>query len=406
MNESLHQLLSLPTAPYRESAVSQFIENELSVHGIPHFKDPVGNIIVGAESKKDYLSLLKDPKAEPLRIFIAHMDHPGFHGKKWIDSENLEVEWFGGSPYENCDGGTVKIHAQVHGKKGATPFEADGVFHSVELASHGRSIKTAVVRVTQKKSSAEQNLPAAESIFGYLSFRAPVWVDDGLIYSKCCDDLIGVHAILEAAKKTYPQKSKGKSKRSKSRPPFIGMITRAEETGFIGAIGHFELGWLKEGRRPRFVVSLETSKTLPQAEIGKGPILRLGDYMNVFDPALTYWLVQLANRILPGETQKRVMDGGRCEGSAALIYGLRTIALSVPLGNYHNQSLQGGPDARHPNGPAPEYVAEKDVERLEELVLAIVQEKVEFESIYSAARTVLKNSFKTAKTLLKQGQKE
>jgi putative aminopeptidase FrvX len=419
--ETLRKLLSTPTAPYREGAIKNFVTEFLSFHGVPHFLDPIGNVIVGAESKKDYLTQLKNPRAEPLRVFIAHMDHPGFHGIKWKDEHTLEVEWFGGSPVEKLEGATVRLHAHVTAKNPLDVFEAEGILQAIELAPHGRAIKKAEVRLTQIIGSATseseprflkpKKLPPAEAIFGAFSFRAPYWKENEMIYSKACDDLIGVYAILELARKSYARsmsRSKSRTKKSgrKPRPPFLAMLTRAEEVGFIGAIGHFELGWLDSGKRPRFVVSLETSRTLPQAEIGKGPILRLGDRMSVFDSGLTHWLVKLGEKILPGETQKRIMDGGSCEGSAALAYGFRTIALSVPLGNYHNQSLEGGPDARYPNGPGPEFVAEKDVERLQKLVEAIVAEKVLFDQVYLAVRKNFKNSFKAAKLLLKTGQKE
>ena len=45
------------------------------------------------------------------------------------------------------------------------------------------------------------------------------------------------------------------------------------------------------------------------------------------------------------------MDGGACEATAALASGIPAIGISVPLGNYHNESFEGAPrlhaDAAH-----------------------------------------------------------
>jgi hypothetical protein len=93
----LEELLSQPTAPYREEHVQRWIDQFLIENKIPYFLDPFGNRVVGAKSKKDYLKLLKKSTKEPVRFFIAHTDHPGFHGSRWISPTELEVKWLGGT---------------------------------------------------------------------------------------------------------------------------------------------------------------------------------------------------------------------------------------------------------------------------------------------------------------------
>src|SRR5207253_7978983 len=102
--------------------------------------------------------------------------------------------------------------------------------------------------------------------YGCFRFRSPVWQEGDLLYTKAADDLVGAFVIASLGMK-YRKKNK----------PFLGLLTRAEEVGFVGAIGHFEQGWLGKARRPVLVISLETSRTLPGAEIGKGPVVRRGD---------------------------------------------------------------------------------------------------------------------------------
>src|SRR4030066_192298 len=85
------------------------------------------------------------------------------------------------------------------------------------------------------------------------------------LYTKAADDLVGVFAILRTAMDLH-------AGRRRKAPPFIGLLTRAEEVGFIGTVGHLELGWLSAARRPTMCISLETSRTLPNALVGKGPV--------------------------------------------------------------------------------------------------------------------------------------
>ena len=174
-----------------------------------------------------------------------------------------------------------------------------------------------------------------------------------MVYTKAADDLVGVFAILSLAKHF-----KG------SDIPFLGLISRAEEVGFIGTIGHFELEWLTSHKESVAVISLETSRTLPGALIGKGPVVRLGDRATPFDPGLVQVLTQVAEKSLRGKFQRRMMDGGTCEATAALAFGLRAMGISIPLGNYHNQSFEGGPESAGEWGPAPEFVHLEDIKRM------------------------------------------
>ena len=58
------------------------------------------------------------------------------------------------------------------------------------------------------------------------------------------------------------------------------------------------------------------------------------------------------------------MDGGSCEATATTAWGLPTIGLTLPLGNYHNQGLDGGMDCPRADGPAPEFVHLDDIDGL------------------------------------------
>jgi hypothetical protein len=95
------------------------------------------------------------------------------------------------------------------------------------------------------------------------------------------------------------------------------------------------------------------------------------------------------------------MDGGACEGTAATAYGIPTLAISVPLGNYHNQSFEGGPDAAPSNGPAPEFVSVSDIEGMCTLTQAVMQPKLGWEKPFHSSQAEMKKSLKNYSKLLK-----
>lgn len=376
----LSQILEKPTSPFREGLVISAVTAILDKEKIPYFRDPAMNIIVGVKSKAEYLKLLKTKSTEPVRIFIAHMDHPGFHGTEWIDAEHLAFKWHGGSPTAHLEGAKVWLSDR-------DGFCGEGHIEKVELNTSGRAISQGIIKVKDLTRTEK-----ATDVFGGFSFRKTHWLEGDLLYTKAADDLIGVFAILETAIAL---------KKSKKKMPFLGLLTRAEEVGFIGTIAHLELGWYRSAKRPLLAVSLETSRTLPGAEIGKGPVVRLGDKKSVFHPGCSHVFSELANRALAGKHQRRIMDGGTCEGTAATAYGIPTIAISVPLGNYHNQSFEGGPDAAPLNGPAPEFVSISDIEGLCKLTQAVMAPKLPWTKPFDATVKAFKKELKYYGSLLK-----
>jgi putative aminopeptidase FrvX len=396
----LLSILTQPSAPFREGHVIRRIRQALDDAQVPYFADPVGNLVLGVASRKEYERLAREKSAEPLRVFIAHMDHPGFHGAAWSSSGALEVKWHGGSPTQHLEGAKVWL-ADAEGSLG------EGSFVSVKMIPSGRAIDSGTVQVPV---GLRQRRPDASKIFGGLAFRAPVWREGDLLYTKAADDLVGAFSIVSLALDLFGGGKSGSAKAPKRRkpatgkkPPFIGLLTRAEEVGFIGAIGHFELGWLKGARRPVLGVSLETSRTLPGAEIGKGPVVRLGDRMTVFDSSALRVFSLLAEKHLPGKHQRRVMDGGTCEATAATAYGIPCVGISVPLGNYHNQSFEGGPDSAGPLGPAPEFVHLDDTAGLLELCRALLTPKLPWAQPWAPKLKEFKKEYAAYKPLLRSG---
>lgn len=373
----LKKILSQPTAPFRETLVVKTATEFCQEQKIPYFIDPVGNVVVGVKNLAQYRKLLNQRSSEPLRIFIAHMDHPGFLGERWLTPKRLQVRWYGGSPVKHLNGMAVWL-ADRDG------YVGEGSFTKVKLHSSKRRIESAEIRVATMNGQR-----AAPELFGSFAFRRPVWQQGSRLFTKAADDLVGVAAILETAKKF-----------GKGRHPFVGLLTRAEEVGFIGAIGHLSLGMLRSSKRKIVCVSLETSRQLPKAKIGAGPVVRLGDYSTVFDPGGVEILHKIARSQLPGKHQRAIMDGGSCEATAATVFGLPAIGISVPLGNYHNQSFEGGPEARTPLGPGPEFVDLKDVQGLEKLCEGLMEKSLQWERPWEKRRKDFEKAFRGYKKLL------
>jgi endoglucanase len=376
----LLKILEQPSAPFRETHVIRVTTQTLKENRIPHFVDPVGNIVVGAKNKKDYIKLIQQKTKEPVRVFIAHTDHPGFHGDKWISNNKLKIKWHGGSPTQHLKNSKVWLADQKGYLDGAKILQA-------KLIPSGKGIDSGVLLIRNKFLRNKHSNP--KDIFGGFGFRKPCWISKQLIYTKAADDLVGVFAIVSLAIDFKNKKA-----------PFLGLLTRAEEVGFIGAIGHFNLGWLGRARRKVICVSLETSRTLAGAYIGKGPVVRLGDRATVFDPSPLRVFIDVAQKVLPGKHQKRIMDGGTCEATAATAFGFSSIGISIPLGNYHNQSFEGGPDSRGKLGPAPEFVHLSDVKGLLILCHALLKKNLPWNKPWDLKKKELARLYQKYRDLL------
>jgi endoglucanase len=378
----LHQLLSLPTAPFREQHVLGFARSVLERARVPYFTDPVGNLVVGVTNTAAYRALLRATDREPVRLLIAHTDHPGFHGEHWLGPTRLQVKWHGGSPVRHLRGSRVWL-------AGDAGYVGTGRIARAHLLASRHALDTAEITLDAPLAAA---VPAAQ-LFGGFGFRAPVWRSGRRLYTKAADDLVGAFALLVTALSLFRN-------RRRDAPPFLGLLTRAEEVGFVGALAHFELGWLVRARRPVVAVSLETSRTLPGARLGHGPVVRLGDRRTVFDAGYLRVLSDLAESVLPGRHQRRVMDGGTCEATAAIAWDLPAIGISVPLANYHNQGFEGGPDCEHPEGPAPECVHLDDVAGLVVLCRGLMQPGLPWSQPWREQRQRLRRNLARYRPLL------
>ena len=97
----------------------------------------------------------------------------------------------------------------------------------------------------------------------------------------------------------------------------IGLISRAEEIGFRGALAATAAKALPA---KSLVISLETSRELPGVKMDEGVILRVGDKTSIFDTKAMRFLgelcAELRNRDKRFRFQRGLMSGGTCEATA------------------------------------------------------------------------------------------
>ena len=134
------------------------------------------------------------------------------------------------------------------------------------------------------------------------------------------------------------------------------------------------------------LLCLETSRSYPESPIGGGPILRVGDKLSVFSPALTnrlgLLLAAYQNKHPQFNAQRRLMPGGTCEATTFSAYGYEATCLCLALGNYHNmRDIDGVLEGGRPARVGAEYIGMSDyrglVELLVHLTMSIDSDRVE-----------------------------
>ncbi len=280
------EILSTPTAPFHEYHVAKVIRDRIAtLKHVTVEEDTYGNLIACYRRGRKRSQL----------AFAAHMDHPG-----WVKFEGEEV-FLGGVPKDRLEPKKGKRH----------PIEWFGDFGMWKLK--------------------------------------PFELNDGIISSRVCDDLVGCAAILALFLELEAKKTEA---------TVYGLFTRAEEVGFLGSI---ELA--KRWPLPKSVcfVSLETSAARGGATQGNGPVIRVGDRISVFDDGITSELVDAATEGKIAH-QRALLDGGACEATAMNLYGVPAAGISVILGNYHN--------CPEKKGIAEEFIALEDAKNLVKLITA------------------------------------
>lgn len=317
--DMLSRLAAQPAVAFWESGVASVVTSILRELGLAPQTDAYGNIIAKVSGR--------EPGIVPLAL-VAHMDHPGFEAiaAPTVGQDGCLVgKAMGGVPLASFESG---VPLQL--------ILSDGVrLPAVTAGRHGNEEERQVLIHLAEPARIELPCPV---VFDLPDFQ----VDGNLIRMRAADDLAGCACILAAL-----ASFRGRTSRL---PPgdVYGVFTRAEEVGLVGARLLAEAGTLPSST---LVVSLESSKTLPGAEQGGGPVIRVGDAGLTFS-AEAEGVLSRARETLQADSgdfraQRQLMSGGVCEASAFALYGYRTTGIAFPLGNYHNGTPDGAIGAEY-----------------------------------------------------------
>lgn len=345
----LLEITSLPTAAGREDAVIERVEAWVSERASRLLlgRDRCGNLVITSRGFKKACA-----KKAPL-FLTAHLDHPAFLVRS-VKGADVTLEFRGGVQDAYFKGSPIEIFDLA--------LARSAVAKIISLDSGAKPFKTVVARLAMPASAAF----VEPGCIGRWKFPRAAVVK-GIVRTHACDDLASVAAALLAFDTI-------------SRDPKLAhaavLLTRAEEVGFVGAIGAARGGTIPKGSR---LVCLECSRSFPQdSPIGAGPIVRVGDRLSVFTPALTNAvssLAELHRKEAPAfKFQRKLMAGGACEATAFASYGISSTCICLPLGNYHNMADVDAVLAGKKKGvPGPEFVSAEDFHGMIELLEAVAR---------------------------------
>jgi endoglucanase len=319
----LADLCSVPTAPFAEANVIEWVAAFAKDRKLDLQTDKWGNLL---------LSLGPIPKPGKKRLVLAaHMDHPGFVSAAMTGPKELTAHFRGGVAAEYIVPGT-KVRF----------FPRDGEIVAKVLSVAGQTKDRPYL--TSAKLSVPTAIPAG--VPGMFDFT-PAKFTQTHFHSRVCDDLAGAAAALSALDAL---------RKDKPKIPFAVLLTRAEEVGFVGAIGAVLSPQLLR-KDDDLLLAIECSMEQPYAQQQHGVIIRVGDRTSIFNSSLTAFLTTTAENLAKKNKlfkyQRALMPGGTCESTVYDAWGYHSAAVCVPLGNYHNMD-------RAKKKLAPENVATSD----------------------------------------------
>ena len=326
----LHAILTAETAPFREDPVIARIGDWARRSGLKVDPDAAGNLRIRLRAGRG--------RSPGRWVFQAHLDHPGFVvcGR---DGDDVLAQFRGGVGPEYFEGARVALFI------GGRPLKA-------RVAGHeGTCDEFPLYRLTPSRAA-----EVPDGTIGMWDLPA-LRIAAGRLTSRACDDLIGVCGILCAMNRLQA---------AGARVDVTAVLTRGEEAGLVGAVAACEAGSVPQDAA---LVSIEASRALPGAQHGDGVVIRVGDRLSVFDPAVTGHLADVAAALQKDDAEfrfvRQLMTGGVCESTVFYGAGYATGALCLPLGNYHNMGRGGR--------IAAEYVDAGDFDCLVALLTATAQ---------------------------------
>lgn len=295
--ELFHELTSVPTAPFFEQAVS--------ARALGWIKRHLGKKVSVASRRGGIIVRYSGAGKGPALVLAAHLDHPAFRLSK-VTTHGAIGKLEGGLPPHLLAGSAVEAFPAR--PKDNRPLAVGCVVKEMEKGFY---------QIDWANPPARGSKPA----FAVLSLP-PCAEENGWILSRSIDDLMGCAISLEALRQVS---------RAGLKTNLTVLLHRAEEVGFMGAL---DLIMEKAVDLGDSILSIETSRELPGARPGRGPVIRLGDKACLFDGNITSLLDAAA--VKQKKVQRLRLTGGTCEATAYQTFGYEAGGVAVPLVNYHN----------------------------------------------------------------------
>jgi len=364
----LLQLTQVPTASGAEAAVLHWLHAWFAQRpSLRIAEDPHGNLTV---------SLTPEPDAPAPLYFTAHLDHPAFVVDDVPAFDTVELSFRGGVMPDYFVNARIRIHTA--GEAGDTTRLAT-ITAKADLPGSPVFDHWYARLDPPTDPRADHAAPAPKPGDVAVWALPPAELNDGLVHTLACDDLAALAAALAAFDYLIPHAAE------LTRPVRL-LLTRAEEIGFIGAIGACRSRTIPLAAR---IIALENSRSFADSPIGGGPVVRVGDRVSVFSPTLSDAIAARAEEIAGGgaivaatqkltagpswKWQRKLMAGGACEASVFCHFGYEATCVCLPLGNYHNMgdlaNVQAGTNTNPPTIER-EFIALSDFEGLVDLLVA------------------------------------
>lgn len=356
---TLQELCSLPTAPFAEDHVIQYVQSFVARRPkLRLSRDQAGNLLIQLPSRQRH----------PRWVFTAHMDHPGFIARRMTSPRTLQADFRGYVLPDYVQGAKVRF------------FDNQTQIPAVVTSVTTTKTHPAPRQVTLKVS--RPIAPGSPGMFDQGEGRTR----GGKFYSRACDDVAGCAAALTMLDELL---------RTPAHVPVAVLLTRAEEEGFIGAIAAATRPKLL--RKTDRVIAIECSAMQPYAPQGRGVIIRVGDKTSVFNSSLSYFLTEQATRLARKDKtfkfQRALMPGGTCEATVYDVYGFTASSLCVPLGNYHNMN-------RETQKIGPEYIDLNDWRNMVKLFVHLARTGHEYQPGHRLLKEKVEKRFRQLQHLL------
>jgi putative aminopeptidase FrvX len=356
----LSQLCAIPTAPFKEHRVMEFVERFAGKY----------RAIKLSRDRFDNTLLLRPGKSgakHPRLIFVAHLDHPGFIAGSMVDAKTLSADFHGG------------VMAKFMADTPVVFFDGDrevrGKIIDLDADKTGRAT---AARIRVKSSVSAGSMGMFDLTTGAIKGKR--------FHCRVCDDLAGAASALATLQQLA------------SAPAHVDvgvLLTRGEEQGFVGAIGAVSDGSLL--RKTDRLLSIECSAEQPVAQQGLGVVVRVGDRTSTFNSAFTRFIAGVGDELAKADKsfkmQRALMPGGTCEATVFDAWGYTAAAACVPLGNYHNMD-------RARERIAAEYVNTDDWLNMVKLFVALSRKLHTFTGNHAELKTRLLHRFETFRSLI------